>query len=83
MGLRCGEHRMTDAGQRWPVASFGVGCGMGYTSWAFTMAPLQLVDPSGASGATAAIVKFALLSLSLLGLAGALREREGRRNDPA
>ena len=69
--------------RRWLVASFGVGCGMGYGSWAFAMAQLQHVDPSGASGTTAAIVKFAMLGLSILGLAGALRERADRRNDPA
>jgi hypothetical protein len=56
---------------------------LGYASWALTMAQLQHLDPSGASGTTAAIVKFAMLSLSILGLAGALRERADRRNDPA
>jgi hypothetical protein len=56
---------------------------MGYASWAFTMTQLQHVDPSGASGTTAAIVKFEMFGLSILGLAGALRERADRRNDPA
>jgi hypothetical protein len=56
---------------------------MVYASWAFTIAQLQQVAPSGASGAAAAIVKFAMLSLSFLGLAGALREPADRRNDRA
>jgi hypothetical protein len=64
-----------DAGQRWLIASFGVGCGIGYASWASTMAQLEQVDPSGVSGATAAVVKVSMLGLSILGLVGALRGR--------
>ena len=47
------------------------------------MAQFQHVDPSGVFGTTAAIVQFAMLCLSSPGLAGALRERADRRNDPA
>jgi hypothetical protein len=72
------KSRQGDAtGSRWLAASFGCGCGMGYSSWASTMAQLDFVDPSGVSGTAAAVVKASMLGLALLGLFAALRGRSG------
>jgi hypothetical protein len=62
-------------GSRWLAAAFGFGCGMAYSSLAFTMGQMDRLDPSGVSGATAAMVKAAMLGLSITGLVGALRGR--------
>jgi hypothetical protein len=70
------SRRGDEAGTRWLAASFGLGCGMAYSSWAFTMGQLDRIDPSGVSGTTAAVVKAAMLALSVAGLVGALRGRQ-------
>jgi hypothetical protein len=69
------SRRGDTAGARWLAASFGFGCGMAYSSWVFAMGQLDRLDPSGVSGTTAAMVKAAMLGLSIAGLIGALRGR--------
>jgi hypothetical protein len=64
------------------AAAFGLGCGMAYSSWAFTMGQLDRLDPSGVSGTTAAVVKAGMLGLSIAGLVGALRDDQGDRVEP-
>jgi hypothetical protein len=72
------SRRGDDSGSKWLAAAFGLGCGMAYSSWAFTMGQLDRLDPAGVSGTTAAVVKAAVLGLSVAGLVGALRGRPGR-----
>ena len=78
--IAAARSRRGDAtGSRWLAASFGLGCGMAYSSWVFTMGQLERIDPSGLSGATAATVKVAMLGLSVAGLVGTLRGRPHQR----
>jgi hypothetical protein len=62
-------------GARWLAAAFGFGCGMGYGSLAASVADIGSFDPSGVTGATAALVKAVMFALGVVGLAGALRGR--------
>jgi hypothetical protein len=63
-------------GPKWLGAAYGFACGIGFTSLALTLANLGQPDPTGVSGATAAIVKAVMLACGAAGLAGALAGSE-------
>lgn len=69
------SRRAQASGGRWLAASFGFGCGMGYSSLASAVENINRLDPSGASGTTAAAVKACMLALGVVGLVGAVRRR--------
>jgi|SRR6185503_12194410 len=67
------SRRNSPIGIRCLAAAYGCACGIGFLSLIFGIASMNQADPSGVSGMTAVIVKVAMVSLGLVGLAGALR----------
>ena len=62
------------------AAAWGFACGLGYSSFVFSILSANPTDASGAPMWVAAVVKGLLLLLGILGLAGALRAQPPARS---
>ena len=66
------SRRRPVVGSRWLAAAYGCACGIGFMSLTMNLANLAQPDPTGVSGATASIVKAAMLALGITGMVGSL-----------
>lgn len=68
----------SQVGPRWLAAAYGCACAIGSMSLILTISDLAKPDPTGVSGATAAMVKAVMLALGVTGLIGSLGGPENR-----